>query len=412
MTEARVALLLGSLRFGGAERGFVNLARALDARGVKVDFCLGETQGAFAEELPTSVSMIKIDTHPYRRTALHLALRIPGLVRTLPKLLLKKPRYLPTEVRMVPSIAAYLREKRPDALLTTMPRNNLCALWAKHLAGVPTRVVIREASTFSIEAQQVDGQFDRNWMTLAREWYPRAASIISVCDGVADDLSLTLGIPRARIATVYNPIDLDRIKQLAKAPSPHAWLDDPSTPVIVTVGRLQPQKDHETLLRALAKLDRKRGLRLIVLGEGERRDALETTCGELGISDRVCLAGNQPNPYAYMARASLFVLSSAWEGFPNVLLEALACKIPVVSTDCPSGGPRELLCDGALGTLVPPADPEALAEAISAVLDQPRQDAAKGFAYVSGFTLERSAASYMAQLLGRNAEDQLDCAEA
>lgn len=140
--------------------------------------------------------------------------------------------------------------------------------------------------------------------------------------------------------------------------------------MILGAGRLTHQKDFPTLIRAFAAIDPARGLRLMILGEGPQRGALESLVRELGLSERIALPGFSPNPFAAMARARLFVLSSAWEGLPGVLIQAMACGTPVVSTDCPSG-PREILSDGRYGPLVPIGDAAALAVAIAAALEQP-----------------------------------------
>jgi glycosyltransferase involved in cell wall biosynthesis len=190
---------------------------------------------------------------------------------------------------------------------------------------------------------------------------------------VAQDLSTATGIPRERISTIYNPVVPPELLTRAKAPLEHPWFEPDSPPVLLGVGRLSAQKDFPTLLRAFARVRRLRPARLIILGEGKRpgyRPELLALARELGVGEDVQLPGFAENPYAYMARASVFVMSSAWEGLPSVLVEALACGCPVVSTDCPSG-PREILQGGRYGRLVPVGDAEALAKAILATLDAP-----------------------------------------
>jgi len=162
----------------------------------------------------------------------------------------------------------------------------------------------------------------------------------------------------------------DDLDALASEPIEHPWLVPGPPPVVLAAGRLTAQKDFPTLLRAFARLVPERDLRLMILGEGPDRAALEAEIEALGLGDRVALLGFQANPFSYMARARLFVLSSAWEGLPGVLIQAMACGTPVVSTDCPSG-PREVLEGGRLGPLVPVGDAEALARAIMQTLDAP-----------------------------------------
>jgi glycosyltransferase involved in cell wall biosynthesis len=193
--------------------------------------------------------------------------------------------------------------------------------------------------------------------------YRQADAIIAVSEGVADDLANILNLPREGIDVVYNPVVTPGLEALAAAPIDHPWLAKGSPPVILAAGRLTAPKDYPTLLHAFAKVRTKHDYRLVILGEGELRPLLETMVDTLGIGDSVLLPGFAENPFAWMRRASLFVLSSAWEGLPNVLIQAMACGTPVVSTDCPSG-PREILEGGKWGALVPVGDRDALAEEI------------------------------------------------
>jgi glycosyltransferase involved in cell wall biosynthesis len=200
--------------------------------------------------------------------------------------------------------------------------------------------------------------------------YPRADAIVGVSDGVVRDLASLTGIPAGRMRTIYNPVVTPELLAQAQAPAPHPWLEDGGPPVVLGVGRLVPQKGFATLLEAVARLRRERRLRLLVLGEGRHRRALERQARRLGLGADFALPGFAPNPFAYMARAAVFVLPSFYEGLPGVLIQALACGCPVVSTDCPDG-PREILADGAYGPLLPVGDAAALAAAIARVLDHP-----------------------------------------
>lgn len=207
---------------------------------------------------------------------------------------------------------------------------------------------------------------------LARVFYPRAQAVIAVSQGVADDLEGLIGTGRARVLVIPNPVVTPDLTALAAAAADHPWFapEPIAPPVVLAAGRLSPQKDFPTLIRAFALLVRQRDLRLLILGEGPERAALETLIQDLGLTGRVALPGFRANPFALIARARLFVLSSAWEGLPGVLIQAMACGTPVVATDCPSG-PREVLADGRYGPLVPVGDPQALAQAMGETLDQP-----------------------------------------
>jgi glycosyltransferase involved in cell wall biosynthesis len=172
------------------------------------------------------------------------------------------------------------------------------------------------------------------------------------------------------MTTIYNPVVDYRLVTMAQASPSHPWLLSRQVPVILAAGRLVPQKDFTTLIQAFARVRRERPARLLILGDGEQRDALLALAAECGVRDDVDLPGFDPNPFAAMRAASAFVLSSRYEGLPGVLIQAMACGARVVSTDCPSG-PREVLEGGRWGTLVPVGDVAALATAVAATLDDP-----------------------------------------
>jgi glycosyltransferase involved in cell wall biosynthesis len=189
-------------------------------------------------------------------------------------------------------------------------------------------------------------------LPVVQRTYLWADAIVAVSDGVADELSLITSIPRKDIMTIYNPIVTSELQRKAQVPLDHPWFTPGAPPVVLGAGRLRVQKDFPTLIRAFVRARAVRKIRLMILGGGkdERRDAqykaqLLALADQLGVADDVALPGFVENPFAYMARASVFVLSSAWEGFGNVIVEALACGCPVVSTDCPSG-PAEILENG------------------------------------------------------------------
>jgi glycosyltransferase involved in cell wall biosynthesis len=270
-------------------------------------------------------------------------------------------------IASLPALARYLRREQPAVLLSAMSHANIVALWARRLSGASTRVVVSERVTLSVVAAQTSRRRGRLRPHLIRWFYPWADGIVAVSRGVADDLARTAGLDRERIDVIYNPIGTPELRELAQAPVDHPWLSSDGPPVVLAAGRLLPQKDFPTLIRAFARVRRLRTARLLVLGEGEQRSLLRDLARTLGIEAEVDLPGFVPNPYAYMARASLFVLSSRFEGLPGVLIEALCCGVPVVATDCPSG-PREILEEGRYGRLVPVGDEAALGEAIGDAL--------------------------------------------
>jgi glycosyltransferase involved in cell wall biosynthesis len=204
--------------------------------------------------------------------------------------------------------------------------------------------------------------------------YPRAAGIVSPSAEMARRNAGVLGVPADRITVVPNPVVGEEIRTLMSQEPDHPWYASrsPVGTVILGVGRLCTQKDFPTLITAFDRIVRSGNpdFRLVVLGEGPERSSLEALVRSLGLEDRVSLPGFVENPFSYMARSDLFVLSSAWEGLPNTLIQALACGCPVVSTDCPTG-PREILENGRLGPLVPVGDSSALAAAMVRVLENP-----------------------------------------
>jgi glycosyltransferase involved in cell wall biosynthesis len=267
----------------------------------------------------------------------------------------------------------YLRHERPQVLLSAMTDLNLVALWARRLARVHTELVISEHITLSQSVQA--GANRRKWRhrflpPLVARTYPWAEAIIAVSAGVADDLSTVAEIPRERILTIYNPVVTPDLAEKSRASRDHPWFAPGSPPVLLAVGRLAGQKDFPTLLRAFARVRALRPARLVVLGEGKERTKLEALALELAVAGDVALPGFVLNPFPYMRRAAALVLSSVYEGLPGVLIEALACGCPVVSTDCPSG-PAEILDRGAYGKLVPVGDDARLSAAILATLDAP-----------------------------------------
>ena len=333
-----LSIFLPSLAGGGAERQMLNLARGALEAGVSVDLVLGQAQGPYRDLVPLGAKVIDL-----------------GAGRVLAAL---------------PRLARYLRTRRPRVLLSAMDHANLIALWARALAKVPIAVYVSVRSQSSREALESRGLAGRWLPWLARLAYPGAAAVIAVSQGVADDLEVLIGPGRARVVVIGNPVVTPDLKAQAAALPDHDWPRDPGLQVVLAAGRLGPQKDFPTLMRAFARLGDQPRLRLLILGEGPDRHVLETLAMDLGLAGRVDLPGFTPNPFAYMARSRLFVLSSAWEGLPGVLIQALACGTPVVSTDCPSG-PREILEGGRLGPLVPVGDEAALAHAMAATLARP-----------------------------------------
>lgn len=331
----RIGLFTVSLEVGGAERVLVTLANQFVTRGHLVHMVLMKPEGALRKELHPAVELVDLRTY-----------------RTL---------------RTIVPLARWLRVVCPDALLSTLSQPNLCAIVARRLAGVPTRVVVREANTPTSEFGTANLFKDRVVPALIGRLYRYADAVVAVSEGVRRDLLRLTRLPAERIVRIYNPVITEALQQACDAPLEHPWFERGAPPVVLAVGRLTPQKDFPTLIRAFAQVHRQHMARLLILGEGEQRPELEQLVKQLGLSEAVHLPGFEPNPFRYMRRAAVFVLSSRYEGLPNALIQAMACGCPVVATDCPSG-PREILDGGKYGALVPVGDADALAEAILAAL--------------------------------------------
>jgi len=343
--DSRIALFLPSLRGGGAERVMVNLARGFSKCGLAVDLVLVKAEGPYLSQVPPEVRVVDLSAS-----------------RVLASL---------------PSLTSYLRRERPKALLSALDHANVVALWAQKIAKVPSRVVVSVHSTPSQAAANAKSLKARLMPLWIRSFYPWAHAVVAVSQGVAEDLVRITGIPKEKVRVIYNPVVTPELFAKAEEPLEHPWFAPGEPPVVLGVGRLTAAKDFTTLIRAFALVRRECRARLMILGEGEERPKLEALVRELDLEDDVALPGFVENPYKYMKRAGVLVLSSAWEGFGNVLVEAMALGTPVVSTDCPNG-PAEILEGGKWGKLVPVGDVEALARAILVGMDEKRGRGTEG----------------------------------
>jgi glycosyltransferase involved in cell wall biosynthesis len=333
-----IAFFLPTLAGGGAERVILNLADGISERGLPVDLVVASAEGPLLAQVAPAVRLLDL--------------------------------HAPRVIRSVVPLTSYLRRERPRVLVASMSHANLVALWAARFARRSTPVMVTVHNTMSHSTAQQGRLAERIWPHLLRTFYPWSACIIAVSHGAADDLARNSGLSRDRVEVVYNPVITPEMIEQAQRPPEHPWFRSGEPPVIVAVGRLTGQKDFATLIRAFAAVRRCRSVRLLILGEGEDHQRLEALARELGVADDVALPGFRDNAVAYMAKSAVFVLSSAWEGLPTVLIEALAAGTRVVSTDCPSG-PREILQDGRLGALVPVGNAPALAGAITEALAGP-----------------------------------------
>jgi len=333
-----ICMFLTDLSGGGAERTMLDLAAGFARRGHRVDLVLAAATGPYLDTVHERVHLVDLRAG---RTA-----------------------------RAILPLAAYLRRDRPDVVFTTLHHACLAASAAHALTRSPSRLFLREATTVSarpLTAHNLRQRFQR----LAMRWaYGRADGAIAVSEGVANDLRRVFGVPEHKIWTLYNPVVTDDIARLAAEPPEHGWFDGVGPPVVLGVGRLVEPKGFMTLLNAFAMVRTRRPVRLMLLGEGPHRQDLERHARTLGVADDVALPGFVSNPFAYLARSAVYVLSSRFEGLPGTLIQALACGCPVVATDCLSG-PAEILDRGSFGELVPVGDSAAIAAAIERTLDSP-----------------------------------------
>lgn len=399
----RVAMVVQTLGQGGGERVMARLAGALAGAGISVDVLVRNPVGAARAQLPPGTSVVRLERAGRALpTRLRLVATDPWGLRSL-----FAHDFLDAHVRYLPGVAAFVRDHRPDALLGFGLFANLLAEWGRRLAGVPARVVVSEhvplGNVLADHANHAPAHRQDRWRrraahlpVLVRQAYGRADAVVAVSGGVADDLSRLTGLSRTRIAVVHNPVvDADLAQLAAQAPD-HPWFAPGHPAPLLAIGRLTAQKDFATLLDAFARIPEDLAPRLVILGDGAERAALEARVATLGLAGRVSMPGHVANPFAYLARARLLVLSSRFEGAPLVLIEALACGCPVVSTDCPHG-PREILDGGRLGALVPVGDAPALADAIVQALRQPVDGSALR-ARADDFSVPASARAYAALL--------------
>lgn len=290
-------------------------------------------------------------------------------------------------------LARLLRERRVSLLLSAFPHSNAAAVLARMLSGTACRVVLSEHAPLTQQVLRMGGWRYRLVPSLVRLCYPRADAVVGVSRGVCEDLRVRLG-GRLEPHLIHNPVVPAELARLCEQPAPHPWLDDPSLAVVLSVSRLSVEKDIATLLRAFEKVARgDAAVRLLVVGEGPERAALQEQVRRLGLDDRVAFPGLTSNPFAWMSRSRVLVLASQFEGFGNVLVEALASGTQVVSADCPVG-PREILDNGRLGALVPVGDDEAMAAAIVEAIR--RRAARPGVREaVAGYTQDKACAGYM-----------------
>ncbi len=364
----KITLYIPSLEGGGSERFVINFLKGFKNKNFKLTLILEKKEGEYLKAVPENVIIYNLNTNFYLFVFLKLI--------------------------------KYFKKENPDFFISFFPVKNIISLLAGYFSRTKTKIIISSRTTFSIAATNMGNPIKR-FLTkfilpfLMSIIYHKADSIVCVSKGVAKDLSQIIG-NSDKIKVIYNPIDNEHILSLAKEKVGSVWFDNSSVPVILAVGRLIKAKDYPTLIGAFHEVLKKRSVRLAIIGRGEEKEILENIVNNLGISSNVVFLGFQDNPYKYMASATIFVLSSIREGFPNVLIETMACGTPAISTNCKSG-PNEIIENGRNGLLVPVGNEEALANAIIKLLDNPdlRKSLSKeGKKRVKDFYLEKIVNKY------------------
>ena len=338
-----VMFFLPQLGGGGAEMNAVRLAPGLRAAGVRPIYVVGRGPGSYAHLLPSDVEVIVLDTGRINSSTLRV-------------------------FRARPALAALIDARRPDVLCPSMPGPSLAAFAALRLSSYRPAVVPSLENSLSVSHGGSWRPRERLELWLMCRSFTAADGIIVKSHGVAQEVSDLMPSLADRVAVVPN-VAIPLPDQTAAARAEPRPAPGPDV-TILACGRLTRQKDYPTLLRAFAQLRGAGAIRLDVLGEGELRGELEATARALGVAERVRFLGFRDDPYRHMRRADIFVLSSRWEGFGMVLVEAMAMGAPVVATDCPHG-PAEIVEDGRTGLLVPPGRPDALAGALQRFIDDP-----------------------------------------
>ena len=380
----RIGLVFHGPGGGGAERVI------LIARGITVDLVMSHRDGSLRKNIPSKANLI--DIYPSSRLKFRVStLRGPFDVLQV----LCRKRNQRHAIRHAPAISRYLRRWQPSAVIAAEIPYNLATLLAREWSGKRIPVILREGCDLGhyIASRKLH---DREAYTrLIPRLYPRADALVANSNGVSASICRFADIESEKLNVIYNPSVSAALKSKASEPVEHPWLTGKN--IVIAVGRLHPQKDYPMLLRAFARLRAERPVKLIILGTGEKaayREQLDKICKELGLTSDVSFLGFVDNPVAYMSRASLLALSSNYEGLPTVLIEALACGTPVVSTDCPSG-PSEILDNGAYGALLPVGDDVAFANAMKTMLDNP-PDPQRLKNRAAEFSVEQSVNRYLA----------------
>ncbi|EAZ92278.1 glycosyltransferase [Crocosphaera chwakensis] len=363
--KQKVSIYLPQFYNGGIEKVMMNLAESLIEKGIEIDFVVNNIGfDLVASACPPEARIIE--------------LKPPNFISRLPKLI------------------EYLNREKPTVLLSACHYTNEIAIVAKYFLKRQTRIIVSVHTAISLESSNYSFLSSRGLVPLAiKLLYRWADGIVTVSEGVKKDIINITNLSSKKMTTIYNPVITPQIFDKAKEPLNHPWFQADEPPVILTAGRLEEQKNYSMLIQAFAQVKKKVNARLVILGEGSQRSALTSLISELGLQNDILMPGFIKNPYPYIARAKVLVLSSNWEDLGNVLVEAMALGTPVISTDCPYG-PSEILQQGRYGEFIPMNNLEAMIQAMLRVLhgNQKYVDSE----WLKQFTIEESVQNYMAVL--------------
>ncbi|MEX0771806.1 MAG: glycosyltransferase [Balneolales bacterium] len=358
----KVGLFFGTFAGGGAERMMINLAKGLHGSGVEVIVYVVNRTGVLLKEVPSYIQV-----HDYK--AKHGAKSIIHKIRDT------------------------LKFDELDALISTQEHINASVALASIGVKTKTKIIFREANT----PKQKNITAWRKYLN--KKLYYTADHYVAVSKGVKDSMKDFYQLKEEKISVIYNPVVDGSLQTLAKeVVDDHPWFTERNDiPVIVAMGRFEPHKGFEDLIESFALVRNQREAKLVIFGDKNKNTryfkSLQDKVVDLKLKDDVDFPGFVNNPYKYLAKASLFVLSSRYEGLPGVLIQAMACGCPVVSTDCPSG-PEEILSNPEYGKLVPVSDPEKLSIAILSSLTQ-NHDINRITSRAAEFSVDKAVSAYL-----------------
>ncbi len=335
--QRKIAFFSYDMRVGGAEKMILTLLPWFINAGYSIDLVLVKKTGAFLTDIDPRVNLISLKKE-------HVGQSLFPLLK-------------------------YFKKSKPDVFISNLTHLNIVTIIAKFFSGTRSKIIITEHSSITTNNLQKGGK-EGILVFLARFLYPLADKTVVVSEGAAQNLIEAIKINPNKVQSIYNPIDMDRIRILSGEKIDEFWLTEKSIPVLIAIGRLEQEKNFSFLLNVFQTLIKKRKVRLLILGEGSERQMLEQQMIAFGIENDVKLLGIKTNPYPYISNADILVCTSKYEGFNITLAESLACGTPVISMNCPYG-PAEILDNGTYGQLISPGDQDGMVNAIIAAIDHP-----------------------------------------